>query len=93
MINNKFYVSKSRKTPTHPEKLYGVSWETGVAFYGMIFPKNISFDDWKKKQIEGYEKRLKQFNETGEYFELILCLENATNLEEIEKEIDFVKWC
>lgn len=91
---NKFYLTWSNEAPLHPSEVYGLSFETGISWYGQINPENISLKKWRKKLIKQYDALSKQFQNNGKIRKLNWIINpNENIIKQIESRTDFIKWC
>lgn len=89
----RYYLKTSYTKPIHPKVVLGKSWDTGISWYGLIFPSNISFDDWKDEQIKKWEKQNKIIDEGGTLAEVDKCINyDLDKIKKIESSPDFIKW-
>ncbi len=90
----KFYLTWSNLEPKHPKEVYGISWETGLMWYGQINSPDKSLNQWKQEQIERYENLMKEYRDNGKVRKLNQIfhpLESDKN--RIESDINFIDWC
>jgi hypothetical protein len=86
-----YYLQWSREEPKHPSEVYDISWETGWNCGSMIFPNNISFDEWKKEKVDTFEKLNLELKNNGRIKQLKYL--DGNNPSEIEKDVNFIEWC
>lgn len=90
----KFYLTYTTEQPKHPKETYGVSWNSGLAWYGQIYPSDISLNDWRKEQIEIYERLMKEYQANGKVPKINCIIHPTKDMEStIEESVDFIKWC
>ena len=94
MIKEKFYLTWSKEEPIHPKKVYKESWNSGMSWYGPINPSDKSLNQWKKEQVEKYNQLMKEHKDLGKVKKLnMLFLTTKDYINNIEKDVNFIKWC
>jgi hypothetical protein len=90
----KFYLTWSEVEPKHPKEVYGISWETGLSWYGTINPPDKSLNHWKQEQIERYENLMKEYQDNGKIRKLNQIFHpTEENKNRIESDVNFIEWC
>jgi hypothetical protein len=90
----KNYLTWSDIEPKHPKDVYGISWETGLSWYGTINPPDKSLNQWKKEQIERYENLMKEYHDNGKVRKLNQIFHPTENdIKKIEENDNFIEWC
>lgn len=88
---NKYYLEWSDKAPIHPKDIYGKSWENGIKDNQLIYPNDISLNEWKENEIDRYNRLCSEFEKNGK-IQSLKYLDNTSKKDEIEKGKGFIKW-
>jgi len=91
----KFYLTWSNVEPKHPKDVYGMSWESGLSWYGQINPSDKSLHQWKQEQLERYENLMREYQDNGGKVRKLNIILHPTedDKNKIERYVNFIEWC